>query len=174
MTGWSYSSIQVYLGEPLSLLGCLRLLTWAWKPEWHCITKSPFQKGRWIPHCAAPVGLQRTPPESHSVPGRGASGTFNFLSFLSLRILWLFFFPPGGRISDRVRCKCIAHFSQRKTCLPMWKHMPFPKSMKPQSEADVSGQYHRFQQNFEPIEVWLNDLLTRVRVSPSKVFKQFA
>lgn len=116
--------------------------------------KSPCQKGHWITKAASLIvlpwlGCKQPHPSLTVFLAEGPLEPSIFLSFLSLRNLC--FFPPGGRISDIGRCKCSAHFSQRKTCPPMWKHMPFSKSMKPQSEADVSGECHRFQH-----KLWAN------------------
>lgn len=134
MTVWSSSSIQFYLGEPLSWLGWLGLLTWEWEPE-----RSLHHQKAYVRKDA---GSQKLHSSSCS-PGwvaknpivflaEGPLELSIFLSFLSLRNLC--FFPPGGRISDSGRCKCSAHFSQRKTCLPMKTHAFLQKH-----EAPVRG-----------------------------------
>lgn len=99
--------------------------------------KSPCQKGRWITKATFLIMLSRLgckePHQSLIVfLAEGPLELSIFLSFLSLRNLC--FFPPGGRISDSGRCKCSAHFSQRKTCLPMKTHAFLQKH-----EAPVRG-----------------------------------
>lgn len=119
-----------------------------------CITKKPMPERTLdhkscIPHHTPPVGLQRTPTRVSQCSWQ--RGLWNFRFFWASWVLGSFVFSlqEGGFliVGD---ASAVLTFHRGKPVF-LWKHTPFSKSMKPRSEADVSGEYHRFQH-----KLWAN------------------